>query len=439
MAQETVLSEIFGLTGDPKADRGSDPVEQLVAKALMSAREKSRAGRSGSAGESADRMFVKQLRSIARDFQDFHAPMASGNLSRNKTWKVIESLHKATNLYLEKHENADSADTSVVADSNGPRSSPVNDVDLQSLPGDVPGPSTMPPPVESIPNQVTENDPANKFQKDTIADLIDLEHPDDDGEEVEDQEFIDQADTPESVPIAEGSQTSVKLSKDAVERSLNKGKAPVREIDVADEQLAQPEEVKTRSIGDQSPSHDRQIHEYVRARHGLPLENLSIYLIPVKPSVICRAINVWSLRHISLLNVGPQRAFWATLSKLHDSNPLQLTSIHTDNVTQAFLDFVHDLDCVKELFLFERKTRCVVKSMAPKTTVTIEEINEKILKKHTKHLERLIIRNDEDMTWSLNRDSVRQISRYGSKIKEMVVGLKSANFVSLPSLSFFLR
>lgn len=276
----------------------------------------------------------------------------------------------------------------------------------------------------------TTNGNDRKFD-DEFADVVDMEHPDDDDEEVEDQVFLeDTNDSPAEVETANPAPDSVAtnsvLSNGILEADLpsstdkGKGKEPVRESGSADETKDQPVEY----------SGERAIQEYIRQNHGIALESLSIYLIPVRASVLSRAVDISALKHISLLNVGPQRAFWAMATKLQKTTPFQLTSVHTDNVTPSALVFLNGLDQLTELFLTERSSRSKVEPLAPKTLVSIDDIKTQILRKHLEHLERLVIRNDDDSSWALNKDSVRLVTKYGRNLKELGITLGSTNFVS---------
>lgn len=405
--QEKALSTIFGLNAEHRAGDVQDPLDQIVIHAISSAHKKSRESAKLSAEVSADKSFIMELRSVLGGLGE-KAPGKPGS----HTWKTLEKLQKAADIYLEERENAEA----LAPKENGiidPGSN--EETDDNSVVGN------------ETPEH-TEDSLVHKGQKDGIMDIVDIEHPDDDGEEVPDQEFLEPADATPEFDSSDGD-TSETISNpvggsfQAAEDTgdVKKGKQPIGESDSLNEDKANEES---------RIAADRKIHEYVRTHHGLPLEQLSLHLIPVKPSVICRAINVWALKHVSLLDVGPQRAFWATLSKLHESNPLQISSIHTDNVTPEFLDLVHSLDCVKELFMFERNSRVAMKSSAPKTAVSIVDIGKKVLVKHSAHLERLIIRNDDNLSWALNRDQIMAIVDKGSKLKELVIAMRSPFFVS---------
>jgi hypothetical protein len=284
----------------------------------------------------------------------------------------------------------------------------------------------------------------NPKTDENFLDVVDIEHPDEDSEEGEDQEFLDPADSsPESEDqcsisgptlIQNGINGNI-LYEEAQPSSSRKGKEPMRGSETINHTPAAGSSDR-KIVEDDEASSEKAIHDYVRLHHGIPLESLSIYLIPVKPSVLCRAVNICALRHLSLLNVGPQRAFWAMVAKLHKTMPLQLTSIHTDNVTPSFLAFLNGLSYLKELFIIERSSRSKVEPLAPKTVVVIDDIRRLVLAKHIRHLKRLMIRNDDDSSWALNKESVRLITKYGAMLKELVITLGSSNFVSYFRFSF---
>lgn len=277
----------------------------------------------------------------------------------------------------------------------------------------------------------TTNGYDRKFD-DEFAHIVDMEHPDDDSEEAEDQVFLEDAnDNPAeeetTKPVPDGASNNAVTLNGILENDLplatdkGKGKEPVQETVNSDETQGQTVEYDG----------ENAIQEYIRQNHGISLESLSIYLIPVRASVLSRAIDISALRHISLLNVGPQRAIWAMATKLHKTTPFQLKSVHTDNATPSLLVFLNGLDELTELFLIERNSRSKVEPLAPKTLVSMDDIKNQILRKHVTHLKRLVIRNDDDSSWALNRDAVRLVTKYGGDLKELGITLSPTNFVSL--------
>ncbi len=314
-----------------------------------------------------------------------------------------------------------------------------------------------------------ENSSAENLPKDEFDDDIDIATPDVVEEEdgVEEQEFLD---TPESsgenhidgVDEEDESTDATPIPHSKMNGGLlpmldfdyspikGKGKGKAREIDespskdkgkgkAVDRGTPSPvTKVKPDETTEEPVSSEEVIQEYVRLHHGIPLEKLSIYLIPVKPSTLFRAIDFSALKSITLLNVGPQRALWAALAKLQKWYPLQLKSIYVDNVTPSFLVFLNGLESgLEDLFLLERASRTKVEPFAPKTTVGIEDIRKQALTKHMKTLKRLMIRNDDDTTWAFSKECVRLLTSQGDRLRELVIALAPAAFVS-PSFSYLI-
>ena len=263
---------------------------------------------------------------------------------------------------------------------------------------------------------------------DTLSDVVDLDHPDDLEEATEDQQFLDddgnelQSPNPGS-QHSENELTAREKFYGVSESRVMKGKEAARERKPSTGDHEMDEPWRDRSDLESSMEY------YIRNTHGIPLESLSIHLIPVKPTVLFRAVDISRLKHLSLLNVGSQRHIWIMFEKLAVS---QLTSIHTDNVTQEFLSFVGTLDKVTELFMIERSSQAKPESFAPKTTVEIEDIHQSVLKKHMKSLRRLMIRNDEDSSWAFDYHSLCYLAKFGTNLTELAIGLNSRNFVSPP-------
>jgi hypothetical protein len=181
-----------------------------------------------------------------------------------------------------------------------------------------------------------------------------------------------------------------------------------------------------------SPSTHAKMSEYVRNTRGLTLTTLSIYLIPLKASVLARAIDVNVLQSVTLLNVGPQIPFWNVLSRENKNHPLPLRKIYTDNVTLPFLTLVGQLDTVTELFLLERTAKTRVESTAAKTTVQIEQIRKIVLKKHAGTLKILMIRNDSSMEWDLNVKTAMLLCQRAKNLEELAGSFGFRTMVSIP-------
>lgn len=176
---------------------------------------------------------------------------------------------------------------------------------------------------------------------------------------------------------------------------------------------------------------NKVMSEYVRSTRGLQLRSLSIYLIPIKPSVLSKALDLSVLTRVTLLNVGLQTPFWNMLAKVNKESPLPLSKIYTDNVTSLFLTFASQLDKLVELFLLERSSKVREYSFAPKTTVTIEQIRKVVLKKHLSTLKKLMIKNENDYTWDGDEQTIKLICKRGRALEELALCFGVRSVVSL--------
>jgi hypothetical protein len=179
------------------------------------------------------------------------------------------------------------------------------------------------------------------------------------------------------------------------------------------------------------PTTTSEERDYLRQTRGLPLEELAISLIPIKASVLTRAIDFNCLKEITLLNVGPQTPLWKMLSKEYDVSSLKLRKIHTDHVTIELLAFLNRLERVDELLMFERIQKPRVESTTAKTTVTIEQIRKAVLKKHASTLKVLVIRNDSNSTeWDMNIETTMLLCQRAKALEELAVAFSVQTMVS---------
>lgn len=199
----------------------------------------------------------------------------------------------------------------------------------------------------------------------------------------------------------------------------------VVEAEVADAQ----KEIYGLRDSDTAESQRQRRIEYVRATRGLPLKALSIYLIPVKASVLAKAIDIRMLTSITLLNVGPQAPIWAYFKSQNEEKPLPLRKIFTDNVTNSFLQLVSQLKQVTELFLLERDAKYKPESFAPKTTTTITDVR-RALKKHVPHLRNLMIKNMASTAWDLDAKTILLLCERGKNIEELACSMDMRCLVS---------
>ncbi|KAI3402165.1 hypothetical protein diail_94 [Diaporthe ilicicola] len=166
-----------------------------------------------------------------------------------------------------------------------------------------------------------------------------------------------------------------------------------------------------------------RITEYTRSTRGLSLQTLSIYLIPVKASVLSRAIDLRVLKRITLLNVGPQAPIWALFAKENKMQPIALRKIFTDNVSVPFLTFVSQLEELNELFILERPDKYKPEPFGPKVAITMDQIRRIVLKRHMTTLKRLMIKNQQDSTWDVDDKTMLLICRRGKNLEELAVSM----------------
>lgn len=274
----------------------------------------------------------------------------------------------------------------------------------------------------------TQNPKADAVLHQKYDDDIDMEHPD----VATDEDDVANLVTDEDDQTMDEDISGQVLVKDELEENHEAldGVNPSSLDDIPTSPLLDQESKgkeavrETADIPANKPSRD-VVYEYLRQNYGLQLEALYLHLIPVKPSVLCHAIDFTSLRHITLLNVGPQRALWITLAKLQESTPLALRSFHVDDVTTEFLELVNSLKSVVQLVLFQARSSRAAPSTHGKNKVSITEIRRLALKKHVHSLERVSITNAGSLDWELDSATIKLILKYGKKLQELSVQMGS--------------
>ncbi|KAK4677994.1 hypothetical protein QC764_303610 [Podospora pseudoanserina] len=277
-------------------------------------------------------------------------------------------------------------------------------------------PSTSGSVVSADVNKAMANLAAQKANFKTLAEKVDIFETQA-KDLTKDIERMRSSDTPVDVSrVAEAEKQMYTISQSIAD--IHKELTTVEaEINDAEKQIPRPS--SSVSAVDSIALKNQQMNDYLRTTRGLALQVLAIYLIPVKASVLYRAIDLRCLRHLTLLNVGPQAPIWAQMAKLNKEAPLPLRHIFTDNVTPVFLTFVHELEAVEELFMLERDFKYKPESFAPRTPTTIEQIRKLVLKKHMPTLKYLMIKNLADPSWDLNEKAVLLLCRKGRVLEEL--------------------
>lgn len=272
---------------------------------------------------------------------------------------------------------------------------------------------SKPPPFPA--EALTSQDPEDSMD-------IDMEHPDETTIEAgPDQEILGESEERDTVPRKRARFGALPASSPAaVPDSTEQGDSSTNK------------HVGNEVNGSAGKSADEEMRDYIRATHGLQLEQVSLYLIPLKASILARALDLNVLKRITLLNVGPQDPFWLLLSRLQsNSAQISFTAVHTDNVSLPFLDFLKTFEGLENLFLLERSTKNDADATSTKPTIDIKTIRRTALRKHIRTLRRLLIKNDNDETWDLDANSIRFLSQNGGSLVELGISLSTKHLVSL--------
>ncbi|KAK9770808.1 hypothetical protein SCAR479_12485 [Seiridium cardinale] len=194
------------------------------------------------------------------------------------------------------------------------------------------------------------------------------------------------------------------------------------EINVMEAELEDAGEPALQITNDDEELQHR-IGQYTRETRGIALKSLSIHLIPVKASVLGRAIDLRRLTRITLLNVGNQAPIWSLMAKENKVQNLPLRKIFTDNVSSPFLHLASQLESIEELFLLERGPKYKPESFAPKTDITLDQIRRAILKKHMPSIKRLMIKSQKegDSSWDMDEKTMQLICKRGKRLEELAV------------------
>lgn len=259
---------------------------------------------------------------------------------------------------------------------------------------------------------------------------IDMEHPDViESDDDFDQEVIEDSEEPPKPSTPSPPKQSTTETSSA---SLNL--------------LASSPKLKSRSSTLKQPkkkakrpkTNEETMQEYLRTTHGFHLEEFSLYLIPIKASVIARGLDLSCLQRLTLLNVGPQGGFWTLLDKVRrEATPVRLKYIHTDDVSLAFLNCISNFSGLVDLFMMKRSSK-EADSLTPKTTVTITDIRVLALRKHISTLKRLVVMNmnTEEDSWDMDSKALRLLTAKGSGLLELAISVSMNDYASLLHLLF---
>ena len=243
---------------------------------------------------------------------------------------------------------------------------------------------------------------------------VDMEHPDEDTEDLgEDQEII---------AGSEGSEETAaprKRAKVGLPETGSSSNTTNQEVTPSAEDTSAP-----------AMSTDEAMQAYIRGTHGLQLEELSLEWVPMKASIVARALDLSVLKRLTLLEVGPQDAFWTLLVRLQNATQIiAFKSIHTDNVSLPFVKFLATFEGLEELFMLERNKKQAAEP-EPESTITILNIRKGALRKHLPTLQRLSLRNERNEHWDVDPKTLRCLAMKGVKLRELAFSLSLKTYVS---------
>lgn len=247
---------------------------------------------------------------------------------------------------------------------------------------------------------------------------IDMEHPDEDTTDLgEDQEII---------AGSEGSEETATPRKRA--------KVGLVETGSSSNAANQRPNPLTEDSATSAMSSDEAMQAYIRATHGLQLEELSLEWVPLKASIVARALDLSVLKRLTLLEVGPQDAFWTLLVRLQSATKIAaFKSIHTDNVSLPFVRFLATFEGLEELFMLERNKKQAADT-EPESTLTILAIRKGALRRHMPTLQRLSLRNERNEHWDIDPKTLRCLALKGTKLRELACSLSLKTYHVLMQL-----
>ncbi|KAL9102548.1 MAG: hypothetical protein Q9163_002327 [Psora crenata] len=243
---------------------------------------------------------------------------------------------------------------------------------------------------------------------------VDMEHPDEDQYDLgDDQQSVSDSD-----------ETEVQTPRKRL-KPLGEPPNPQATVNGSSSTAAPlPEEKHS------SRTYMEEMHDYIRATHGFQLEEFRLHYVPMKASIIGKALDLTVLQRITLLETGPQDAFWTLLVKLTSSDtPISFKSIHTDNVSFAVLRFLATFGGLEELFLHERKSK--TNENDTEAGVDIESIREEALRPHSKTLERLMLRNEKNDSWDVDFKTLHMLAVHANNLQELAINMKSPTYHGL--------
>ena len=252
---------------------------------------------------------------------------------------------------------------------------------------------------------------------------VDMDHPDEaEDDSNEDRESASESDDTEVLTPRKRLKSLEMAASSSIASGVN---------GLAKSQPSSPNEIP-------KATNAEKMHDYVRAAHGIQLETFRLHYVPLKASIVGKALDLTVLQHITLLETGPQDAFWALLVKLTSSDaPITFKSIHTDNMSFSFLKYLATFKTLEELFVHERKSRN--HDTDAENGVDMASISKQALKPHAQSLRRLMLRNERDETWDVDTKTLLLLGAQAPFLEELAINVKTATYHALLQMFPLLR
>ncbi|EPE09950.1 f-box domain-containing protein [Ophiostoma piceae UAMH 11346] len=175
--------------------------------------------------------------------------------------------------------------------------------------------------------------------------------------------------------------------------------------------------------------------DYARSRRRLTLHTLGLERIVVNASVLSRGIDLATLQSITLLDIGSQVPVWELFARVNKTQPLALSSIHTNHVSKPFLRFVSQLPKLSHIYLAYSKfaePRDENEQGGPKCS--LRDIRRCILKKHAATLQTISVHGRGDSDWYMDITTLALLAQRCQQLEELAVSMtmeKYSTFLTL--------
>ena len=163
-------------------------------------------------------------------------------------------------------------------------------------------------------------------------------------------------------------------------------------------------------------------------RRGLTLHTLGLEKMIVNASVLSRGIDLAALQSITLLDIGSQVPVWELFARVNKTQPLALSSIHTNDVSKPFLRFVSQLPKLSHIYLVH-STYAREDNEQGERKCSLRDIRRYILKKHGATLQTISVHGRrEDIHWYMDMTTLVMLAQRCQQLEELAVSMSIDNY-----------